>query len=693
MNNASPTNMDHLILVSLGPIQDFIASARRCQDLWFGSWLLSDLARATAESIETNCGDKALIFPGSLDVGDQEAQQPSVANKILAIVPHGQDFAAIARSAELAMRDRLHTLADFAFDRLPNDQYFDDRLRNIANRQVNDLMEFVWVAVPVAAGVSSSSEYAGARDRAERLLAARKNLRTWSQVEPSQEGGWGDAVPKSSLDGHRESVLHEYLYDALRKRPHAGYPVLTTQRARERYFVRKQERLCGVGLLKRVGSEADADFDGASGGIRRPVFHSTSHVAAAPIRSRAASMGAPALAALDTYAQVVFGELNHDAKRRLTLARAARRGAPIRNPLGGPDAAPVATPVAFGHDGFDGRLLYAGQLGALIEDYGRQGDQGGASGAVDAEALKTVTQALGSLLGHLGLSNDGVPAYYATLLADGDAMGEALDVVGKIAGVEGHRKVSAALDVFARSCRTIVERHGGSLVYSGGDDVLALLPLHTVLSCARELHDVFGKAMSDTLRQLQVTCRVPTLSVGLGIGHHLEDMADVRALAHRAEKSAKAFPGKNALAIHVQMRSGGSLEAVGSFAAELPVDRRVLDWARFQLDGAIPGKAAHDLDAEMGVLLRGKNQQELAGVALSLATRVLDRKRGQHGSEALSAEIRTRVSEYLQGDAPQGGKDVVAAVHALAQELQIARLIAGAVDVAFPRMEANGGTK
>lgn len=41
----------NLLLVSLGPIQDFIASARRCQDLWFGSFLLSELSRATAEAI------------------------------------------------------------------------------------------------------------------------------------------------------------------------------------------------------------------------------------------------------------------------------------------------------------------------------------------------------------------------------------------------------------------------------------------------------------------------------------------------------------------------------------------------------------------------------------------------------------------------------------------------------------------
>ena len=39
--------MTHLLLISIGPVQDFIASARKAQDLWFGS-LLSDLSAAVA---------------------------------------------------------------------------------------------------------------------------------------------------------------------------------------------------------------------------------------------------------------------------------------------------------------------------------------------------------------------------------------------------------------------------------------------------------------------------------------------------------------------------------------------------------------------------------------------------------------------------------------------------------------------
>lgn len=43
--------MSHLIIVHIGPVQDFIATARRSRDLWFGSWLLSELSKAAARSI------------------------------------------------------------------------------------------------------------------------------------------------------------------------------------------------------------------------------------------------------------------------------------------------------------------------------------------------------------------------------------------------------------------------------------------------------------------------------------------------------------------------------------------------------------------------------------------------------------------------------------------------------------------
>lgn len=38
----------YLLALSIGPVQEFIAAARRSRDLWFGSYLLSEVSKAAA---------------------------------------------------------------------------------------------------------------------------------------------------------------------------------------------------------------------------------------------------------------------------------------------------------------------------------------------------------------------------------------------------------------------------------------------------------------------------------------------------------------------------------------------------------------------------------------------------------------------------------------------------------------------
>ena len=70
----------YLILVSIGPVQEFIAQARRTRDLWYGSELLSELSRSVARSLADSGAE--LIFPHS-------AAARNVANKILARLEYG----------------------------------------------------------------------------------------------------------------------------------------------------------------------------------------------------------------------------------------------------------------------------------------------------------------------------------------------------------------------------------------------------------------------------------------------------------------------------------------------------------------------------------------------------------------------------------------------------------------------------
>ncbi|MHB9005364.1 MAG: type III-B CRISPR-associated protein Cas10/Cmr2 [Limisphaerales bacterium] len=138
-------------------------------------------------------------------------------------------------------------------------------------------------------------------------------------------------------------------------------------------------------------------------------------------------------------------------------------------------------------------------------------------------------------------------------------------------GPSWHLQLSEALANFGLyAARRIVEVvHHGQLIYSGGDDVLAMLPADEAITCATNLRAAFQGRLSDMSDQCRRLFRekapegflwlahpkpgeptwpllVPgprmTVSVGLAIGHVKEPLQDMIAEAQRAEKRAKASP-------------------------------------------------------------------------------------------------------------------------------------------------------
>jgi CRISPR-associated protein Cmr2 len=142
--------------------------------------------------------------------------------------------------------------------------------------------------------------------------------------------------------------------------------------------------------------------------------------------------------------------------------------------------------------------------------------------------------------------------YYAVLMMDGDDMGQWLSGEKGGHGVtrDYHRDLSAKLARFARGiARPIVEERGGHLVYSGGDDALALLPAAHAIDCAATLVGAFGELMGPPA----------TSSVGLAIGHVKSPLQDTIQAARDAEHFAKAREGKNAFCLAIRKRSGESV--------------------------------------------------------------------------------------------------------------------------------------
>jgi CRISPR-associated protein Cmr2 len=158
--------------------------------------------------------------------------------------------------------------------------------------------------------------------------------------------------------------------------------------------------------------------------------------------------------------------------------------------------------------------------------------------------------------------------YVATLVADGDRMGASLR---QIKNSQNLRQFSSSLGQFANAARRIVEQEcSGSLLYAGGDDVVAFAPLATAIDCAVKLRKAFeevmqpGIALPSDWPSNHPDYALPSLSVGISIGHVLSGMGNLLEggrIAERIAKGSDLDPSiqRNALAVRADKRSGGTM--------------------------------------------------------------------------------------------------------------------------------------
>jgi CRISPR-associated protein Cmr2 len=616
----------HILVISIGPVQEFIESARKCRDLWFGSWLLSELARAAAKAIvdaEGRPEPDVLIFPGA----NTEDKGRAVANKIVARIQN--DPQEIARLAEERLRDRLTQIRDEAFAKVAPRR--ENRLtffcQDKAKEQVNALIEFLWSAVEEKDNVT----YARTLEEAERVLAAVKNSKRWGQPSWAKEG-----VPKSSLDGIRESVLSEQLYDNPRNQSRSAD--LSDRRRRVEFGVHSSERLCGVGLLKRFGSTKDHNKD------HPERIFSTSHVASGPFRAGLARLHG---------GQVAWNEYLLDLR---TVDHSLTREL---------DNVPRPDTVT---GKIDGSVFYEGRLIETLDELGYNEHE-------DKQTFRNARGYLREFLRKTRTLGEPLP-YYALLLADGDRMGKVISTVEEFSK---HRALSKMLEDFASSTRDTVEKQEGALVYAGGDDVLALLPLHTLLCCARQLADGFAAQMEEwKVKEKEAggdreVMRSPTLSMGIAIVHHLLPLDEALALVRQTEKVAKKVDGKNALAITVKKRGGEPVQVVGSWDQ---LDVRLANLIELHLQGAVSVKTQYELmDLAGRTRDAGSLEETMKKVRETEARRILARKQSRGGASKISSDTFDTLERLAAFTNPAR----------LGQELYVAHLLAQAIEQAHPR--------
>jgi CRISPR-associated protein Cmr2 len=516
-----------LLQISIGPVQDFISAARRTRDLWFGSYLLSEISKAAAKAVKDKGGK--LIFPNldELDTKIIDSEECNVANVILAEVESEKDAESASCAAKKAAEAKWSEFVDETFAILKN--YV---IKDAWEYQKNGVIEFYSAWCPFGDG----RDYLEARKNVTRLLAGRKNIRDFAPWEGKA------GVSKSSLDGLRESVL----------KPRKDNKELNIRGIR----IKRGEALDLVGCVKRAAGQKVDD--------KKCAFPSVTRIAVDPwIRGLEKKCADKTLSKL------------YQNLKKLCKSLANRQVLSSYDSQSFP---------------YEGTALLPQRYSELLESLDDPAD------------IETVNK-LQKVLADLHKQHKPMDPYLVVLAADGDKMGAAISTLKTL---EEHKRFSKKLSEFAVKAREIVKEHFGCCVYTGGDDVLAFLPLNTALPCARRLHDAFGslwEARGEATATALQFKEPPTLSVGLAVGHALEDLEFLRKWGQEAEKLAKGKENeRNGLGITVRARGNSEIhlreqwkdKSTGSLP-NLSLDQRLEFWAQCFARGDISSKFPYEL--------------------------------------------------------------------------------------------------
>ncbi len=641
-----------LLMFQLGPVQEFIAQARTTRDLWSGSYLLSWLTAHAIKAVTDELGPDSVIFPSlrgqplydwlhrdclekakykradgesksfwvelGLDskAGQEAALTPGLPNRFLAVVNEGFDGSIISEAVKGEWKRIAAEVWGFLDKECPLGA---ETLEKAWDFQIGHFLQMSWQrwdwrsfeettrlteALPGNRGmlVAELCKAAQAIPEDERdarcypsqgrdenlgqlwsayfqLLSHRLDARratrdfaAWESVAPSRE--------RDALSGKEEALItREWLAKA------AKHSVL-------RHYFRADQRLGAVNLVKRLWHLAYLKPKHGFK-LQGSRFESAMDVAAGAWKKRLADRIQKRKEAWHEFME--FGE-------------AASRASRSR------DWQDVKLDVK------DERQLIRDIRAELLVPEGWDLEPGDSSEARDQQL--SARAALEKFYRSTGLTPP--PAYYAVIALDGDGIGrflsgeqsprvetllteKAREYFLKRApdwlkrprplSPSYHLGFSEALGNFGLyGARAVVESHCGQLIYSGGDDVLAMVPADEAIACVRGLKMAFQG--DPDLAKVYSTCFEPapakgmirlkdskkhepswpllvpgprmTVSAGVVIAHAKTPLQDCVLAAQMAEKRAKRDPakgglGRNALAVTLLKRSGERIEWGASF--------------------------------------------------------------------------------------------------------------------------------
>ncbi|MCG8331775.1 MAG: type III-B CRISPR-associated protein Cas10/Cmr2 [Chitinophagales bacterium] len=427
----------YLFLFTLSPVQSFIAQARKTQDLYTGSYILSALIKAGVAEFDK----KDVIFPDAEFL--EENKNASAPNRFIALWEGKEESSLQAKGDEVEKRVREHfiKMANGVLGSVKKPKGFD--------QQIEQHLSIYWAFQPMVNG-----DYGTAYRKLEINLASIKNIRPFEQYDYS--GSIGEQGRKCSLDGERNALFFkERIVNGKKRKPFFveknGATLLGGYKSDNLDF---GEGLSAVSFLKRFYKDHDEKS-----------FPSTAEVALLEDVKILDDKNEEYLNCL----KKVF-EPSQITQLCLQLTSDTNiKDINIQNATDNPDwQTQFDFQACFEENLTEKNFPVKGQL-HLLQQLQRQ----------LKSSLKT--------------------KYYALVMFDGDKMGKHLGQLAS-SGEEAHKSFSKRLSTFAAGAtRYVNEKDRGRAVYAGGDDFLGFININHLFGVMQRLRKMFSKEVSQEL--------------------------------------------------------------------------------------------------------------------------------------------------------------------------------------------------
>ncbi|QDT15046.1 Cas10/Cmr2 second palm domain-containing protein [Alienimonas californiensis] len=577
---------------AVSPVQRFIREARKSQDIWSGSLVLSHLTLALCDAARERGGE--ILFPAGAfeDSAPKHPHRPRVTNEVTARFDDNAPTTVVAFCEDVAGAGRAWWLdaGEKVRNGLLSAGLFREGELEKWSEQLKSRFTIGWSWAAVGEGGDAAALHA-----LHRYAAAAKAARRPAVYR-------GDDRPKCTLCGEFEQMGEpgKTVKEATAFWTATVWGEIGTGEAsrviRARLDPNGRERLCAVCLTKRFApvwaiapkfKKAAEDRDDAAEArrwdhtkeesyLRFPSTHSVALAAAKRRVAEAAAKGTDEAEklrqALDRFVAAV------DARRAITGEPLGRHVSPWHADVPGADADGPARRFLR----LDGGWLFPDRWDGAGDD-----DPGGLLKTLDG--LRHAAKAAGAPLG------DCPPV--ALIRADADKMGERLEREAREGGVERARELSRVLaeNVLAEDglIRALETDHLGAVLFAGGDELIAMVPVEQALPAAAAIAEAYEKRAAEAGSQERRGFPDVTGSVGVttvsvshplrmaieGVGDLLERAKNHRRPAVGAERGdAEGLRDRRALGLAVIPGSGNVREGrVGlSVAAAGGEPRRVI---------------------------------------------------------------------------------------------------------------------